>query len=85
MSSAGADFVGLLHQRGLDHLTQKIMLMLISVRDEECILSEAKLVSEMWREAVDSLVLNTDKGKATYLLAQNQERDEKVRKLNLSQ
>jgi hypothetical protein len=67
MSSAGADFVDLLHQQGLDHLTQKIVLMLISVRDEECSLSEAKLVSRMWREAVDALVLNTAVGKTTYL------------------
>jgi hypothetical protein len=67
MSSAGADFVGLLHRQGLDHLTQRIMLMLVSLEVGDCVLSEAKLVSGMWREAVDGLVFNTVVGRTTYL------------------
>jgi hypothetical protein len=65
MSSTAKDFVVLFYQRGLDHLTQQILLLLASSEEKElCCLAEAKLVSLVWMVAVDNFVLITDVGKA---------------------
>jgi hypothetical protein len=62
-----SDFIELLQQHGLEHLTQNILLTLVSAEDDECALPEAKLVSGLWRTAVDSLVLKTPVGKIASL------------------
>ncbi len=67
MFSLPADFVERFHHQGLDHLTQKILLLLISPEDDECTLPEAKLVSGLWRTAVNSLVLKTHVGQSACL------------------
>jgi hypothetical protein len=61
-SVPSVDFVVLFHQHGLDYLTQEIMLLLVSNKEEECSLTEAKLVSCKWRETVDNAVLNKNVG-----------------------